>query len=331
MAPSTQRVVIDTAAPAVEQSAIRTLVHKRSPQNVLLTDVRACSDDRFVCTARIPTDHPLFNEGSRTPREDILFFTEAGRQASLALTHAFLNVGLDDIFIFERSKAALTEGIRRPRLQSPSDSVVIEVKVRETIRRKQTVSRVVADYVMTIGDEQVFYGSGTWAIQSAALFKRLRRSLETSVQDLVDPPGTTIAEYAEARRPHPSNVVISAPEYRQDGATVEASLIVDRTHPYFFDHPCDHVPGMLLLEGCGQLAVSAFAESGAATPSRPAVTAFDVDFTQFVECGVPTTLTARVIADGAGAADARLLPIEIVISQRGLVSGTAGMSIGFSI
>ena len=33
-----------------------------------------------------------------------------------------------------------------------------------------------------------------------------------------------------------------------------ARLIVDQQHPFFFDHPLDHVPGLLLLEGAVQAA-----------------------------------------------------------------------------
>ncbi|CAI8931014.1 Polyketide synthase [Pseudomonas brassicacearum] len=35
--------------------------------------------------------------------------------------------------------------------------------------------------------------------------------------------------------------------------SLHAQLVVDEAHPYFFDHPLDHVPGILLLEGVLQL------------------------------------------------------------------------------
>lgn len=38
------------------------------------------------------------------------------------------------------------------------------------------------------------------------------------------------------------------------GPTGAVQLRVDRDHPFFFDHPLDHVPGLLLLEGAVQLA-----------------------------------------------------------------------------
>ncbi|SFR40185.1 AfsA-related hotdog domain-containing protein [Litoreibacter janthinus] len=53
------------------------------------------------------------------------------------------------------------------------------------------------------------------------------------------------------RRMHPKNAVLR--HCRRDGNGV-ARLIVDKTHPFFFDHPLDHVPGLLLLEGAVQAA-----------------------------------------------------------------------------
>jgi 2-oxo-3-(phosphooxy)propyl 3-oxoalkanoate synthase len=319
MPPSTQQALDDISVTRVEPSAVRRLAHKRFPENVLLTEIRACAEDHFVCIGRIPTDHRFFNDQGRTPREDILFYTEVGRQASLAVTHAFLNVSLDDVFIFERSQAAITPAIWNAALLSGSDSVVIEIKIKETVRRKNTVTRVVAEHFMSVAGEHVFRGTGTWSVQSAALFKRLRRTAHDtrSTEDAPDP-----------LRTYPSNIVISAPEYKQDETALEASLIVDGTHPYFFDHPCDHVPGMLLLEGCAQLALGACVETGMAPSQRMALMAYDMDFTQFVERHVPTTLTARVSANGIGGA-ATTPPIEIVVSQSGAVAGIARMTIGF--
>jgi hypothetical protein len=55
---------------------------------------------------------------------------------------------------------------------------------------------------------------------------------------------------AIARRPE--NVVVT----RASGRS--ATLVVDESHPYFFDHPLDHVPGILLAEGALQLVERAF-------------------------------------------------------------------------
>jgi hypothetical protein len=323
MASPSQRAVSDSVAPPLEPNATRTLAHKRFPENALLTDIRACAENHFLCAGRIPIEHRFFNDRGRVPCQDILFYTEVGRQASLAVTHAFLDVSLDDVFIFEHSEAAVTDAIWRVSRHSSPDSVAIEIKVRETVRRKNNVvSRVIADHLMFVDDEPVFQGTGTWTIQSAALFKRLRRTSEASSETAV-----ANAEHPDPLAPYPSNVVISTPEQLADGTGITASLIVDRTHPYFFDHPCDHVPGMLLLEGCAQLAQSAVAPSGTDPSTRAAIMAYEMDFTQFVECTLPTTLTARV---GRGRPDGLVPPFEIVVSQRGTVAGVAKLTVGFS-
>ena len=86
---------------------------------------------------------------------------------------------------------------------------------------------------------------------------------------------------------------------------------------------------MLLLEGCAQLALTACTHAGLAPSARMALMAYDMDFTQFVECNVPTTLTAQVSRDPAAASAAMVPPIEVVVSQRGAVAGAARMTIGF--
>jgi hypothetical protein len=320
---------VDTSVAPLDPTAIRTLVHKRFPENVLLTEIRARAEDHFVCTGRIPTDHRFFNDRGRTPRADIFFYTEVGRQASLAVTHAFLNAGLDDVFIFERSQAMVTPTIWNAAALAAAETVHIEITVRETVRRKNVVTHVVAEHFMSVGDEHVFRGTGTWTIQSAALFARLRRSaVEAATRDGEDPGAPGGAAGADPLRPYPSNLVITVPDAAQDRAAVTASLIVDRTHPYFFDHPCDHVPGMLLLEGCAQLSMEACAHAGAiAPPQRMAIMDYEMDFTHFVECGVPTTLTARVNTDGDPSGVG--VPIDLVVSQRDIVAGTARITVGF--
>ena len=47
------------------------------------------------------------------------------------------------------------------------------------------------------------------------------------------------------------NRVIEKEQVMSEG--VSAALRIDETHPYFFDHQLDHVPGILILEGISQL------------------------------------------------------------------------------
>src|SRR5438093_7524853 len=108
---------IETLQLSVEQTVPRSLVHKHSIENVLLTEIRSCGNERFVCAARIPTAHRFFNDAGRTPHKDILFYTELGRQASLAISHTFLGVSREDAFIFEQSQAWMTETALRSAIE----------------------------------------------------------------------------------------------------------------------------------------------------------------------------------------------------------------------
>ncbi|MGY4492829.1 beta-ketoacyl synthase N-terminal-like domain-containing protein [Pseudomonas sp. TE3610] len=51
---------------------------------------------------------------------------------------------------------------------------------------------------------------------------------------------------------HPRHSVIQH-VVRRSPQSLHAQLVVDESHPYFFDHPLDHVPGILLIEGALQL------------------------------------------------------------------------------
>ncbi|MNC92740.1 hypothetical protein D3C83_92210 [compost metagenome] len=75
---------------------------------------------------------------------------------------------------------------------------------------------------------------------------------------------------------------------------------------------------MLLLEGCAQMAVAA---ARAAAPGRiPAgVRSYEVNFGQFVECGVPTRLAASVSGEA----------VHVSISQQDSLSGTTTMTVAF--
>jgi 3-hydroxymyristoyl/3-hydroxydecanoyl-(acyl carrier protein) dehydratase len=328
MPPFFEGALNDTVCLSVEQTVPRSLVHKRSHENVLLTETRAAGDDRFLCAGRIPTAHRFFNDAGRTPQRDILFYTELGRQASLAISHVFLEVSQDDVFIFEGSEAAVTDVAWTNATLLSQDAVAVEVRVRETARRRNgALSRVVADHLMCIDGQPVFYGTGAWTVQPAALFQRLRRTSAT--RSAASAAGLVPSELGRsvARLRPVDNVVISAPEPAPGRRASTASLVVDDRHPYFFDHPCDHVPGMLLLEGCAQLAVAASAEAAAVPPAG--IAAYEVNFAQFVECGIPAILEAEL--HSTPATDGAPATVEVTISQAGVVAGTATMRLTPSI
>lgn len=303
---------------AFEQTVRRSLVHKRLFENVLLTDLRACGDGRFLCAGRLPIAHRFFNQPGRVPRHDILFYTELGRQASLAISHAFLDVDANDVFIFEGSHAALTNAAwPAPQHLYALEPVLVEIRITEiTRRRNNAVNRVVAEHIMRIGDDEVFRGTGAWTVQPLALFQRLRRMANGGAAPA--PSNVTPFPAVASTRSVSAEHVVITPERATGTGELVSKLIVDETHPYFFDHACDHVPGMLLLEGCAQLAMAASLRTASGTPLG--IRSYDVNFSQFVECGIPTVLTARVDGD----------TVDLTITQRDAVAGTTKMVVAFA-
>lgn len=314
----------------VDRSRIPALVHKQLPVNVLLTDICGAGSNNFFCTGQIPSNHPLFNGEGKNPKKNIVFYTEVGRQASLAMTHLHFHAGLDEAFIFERSEAALTEAAWRLPAEMRTESIEIEIHVQGTNRRKNgDVCHVIADHAIFLSGEKVFRGAGAWTIQPPAIYKRLRRAEIEISATAPDRPCTTAAELPHQLRMIGGGIVIREPEFRDQPSEASAELVVDREHPFFFDHPCDHVPGMLLLEGCAQLALQLAARGGSLS-GRAMVAAYEINFRHFVECRLPTMLTAKVSVGHGSQMRAPLQKYDIVVSQRGVASGVASITVGSS-
>jgi hypothetical protein len=89
--------------------------------------------------------------------------------------------------------------------------------------------------------------------------------------------GATAAARSHRPARRPENVVLARVVGHADRFAAE--LVVDESHSYFFDHPLDHVPGILLLEGIVQLAEKADAEVSVTAYVRR----IDVRFRRFCE------------------------------------------------
>jgi 3-oxoacyl-(acyl-carrier-protein) synthase len=85
------------------------------------------------------------------------------------------------------------------------------------------------------------------------------------------------------------DVVLEGPEQIEGGGW-QAGLLVDQGHPYFFDHPLDHIPGVLLVEGLEQLA------ERAAGDGSSYVQQLQIKFVRFLEKEDRVTLSLRPLA-----------------------------------
>jgi len=101
-----------------------------------------------------------------------------------------------------------------------------------------------------------------------------------------------------------------------------ARLLVNEEHTFFFDHPLDHVPGILIMEGIFQLADAVFAGKGySASGAAYYIRSLEIKFVKFCEKDQPATVRLR--AEPPGTQEGFDLFAEV--EQNGLTVCTAIM------
>src|SRR5690606_12358529 len=128
---------------------------------------------------------------------------------------------------------------------------------------------------------------------------------------LIDRP---VAQQPVSGRPVADGLVAEVPDA---GGAWSAALAVDYGDPYLFDHPVDHVPGMVLLGGLLDL----FRFGGAGQPERPgARLAISLAYTSFCEYA-PARLE---IVEQPASGGERSFALQAAQDARVLCEGTAG-------
>jgi hypothetical protein len=112
-----------------------------------------------------------------------------------------------------------------------------------------------------------------------SVYRRLRGGRTPDTVTAVPVPAGVPTDAVD--RALPTDVVL-APTGRPD----RWQLRVNTAHPVFFDHPLDHVPGMLLMEGARQAAL--LETSGKRVP-----TAYHALFHRYAELDEPLWIEAR--------------------------------------
>lgn len=326
-----QRSLVDVFGLSFEKSIPKHLVHKNLLDNVFLTDVKHTGENWFLCGARVPQTHSFFNQDGRSPSSDLLFYVEIGRQASIAISHSFFNFSHDHVFVFDHSEITLLDSAWKSAGQRRRDRIAVDIKIKEQERRNNgTISRLVAEYAYYDDEKQVLSAKGAWSVQTSVLFQRLRRlskrSLPVECENGSYRPFATPSGCGGKEGP---NIVISTPERKENDSDFTACLIVDPSNSFFFDHPCDHVPGMLLIEGCAQLAALAAAQLVGKDPKDLLLYHSGLHFMQFVECHLPVQVKAHCNPAERGKGKLLRQTVDLSITQQDTVLGKAAVSIVF--
>ncbi|NUK74472.1 transcriptional regulator [Streptomyces lunaelactis] len=268
-------MLVTTERPLISQPVSLTTtvpkeyVHRASLSEVFLTGWHESGPDAFTVTAQWPRSHSFYS--SRHAVHDPLLLCETIRQTFPLLTHAAYGMP----FGHQLSWSHFQYAVNPQAMQIERSPAELELRIQ--CRDIRYLRSVPASMSMSI---EVLRNGGLLALASTRfgchtpkVYERLRGGHEGTSRASGGrlPPGPV--PYTVAGRDRPEDVVLAA--------TTEPrrwQLRVDTEHPVLFDHPVDHVPGMLLLESVRQAA------HALDTSQAPVMlTAMDVTFNRYVE------------------------------------------------
>lgn len=286
-----------TSLPGVElheQTVPRKYVHRASISEVLLTGWQKISADTFLLGSQWPRTHSLYRPVAG--RHDSLMLAETIRQAGMLLAHAEYGVPMNYPFLlwnvsYQLDPAGLTVG------GSPAD-LTLRATCGDLRFRRGTLASLRCD-VEVFRDGQPI-GSGGMRLDCM-------------------PPDTYARIRSQSAAVQPAPYEAGPAGDAEDGVLVPTEdehcwqIKADQRHPVLFDHPVDHVPGMVLVEAMRQ-AVQRVAGR------RPMVlSGLDASFVRYAELDRPVLLKVYPVrAEG----DANGLVLRQVIEQEGEVVAT---------
>lgn len=315
-----------------EQTVSRHLVHRAAVAEVFVTDAVALGGDRFRVGCQWPRDHALYHPDGQG-RTDTLLLAETVRQALVYLGHWHYGIPLTHRFVgyeleFEvTSPHALCVGGSPAPVELDAHWVWTDHKPP-----RRYGARLEARF--SVGGREC----GRAALRIVAIDERAYRILRNrGAAAAPDAPDTPAAVPGPAgdRRVEPGRLgrLRAKDSVLAAGPTPgEWHLVADPRHAILFDHPTDHLPVMVLLEGFRQLGhllvhqePRAAPESAgdASAPGAGILVAAEVDCRAFGEMHLPTRLVVREDAPASGpSGPARRLRLDAVQQETTIAACT---------
>lgn len=268
-----------------ESTVPRRLVHRRSIAEVFLTEcISTDIGHTFVLGAQWPRTHPFYE--SLYGRHDPMLLAETLRQCAIYLAHTRYRVPLTSRFVMQRLRVeASAKEIQIGK--TPSD-VRIDAVISQIRRSRTALTQFTITLCFTMDNHVVGTGLGIANVMTPAVYDEIRwrsRQPHDIGRAVCDEPISARV----AGKSRLSDVVLSS--HLNENIW---QLRTDTSHPTLFDHPCDHVPGMSVIE--------AFRQGAHAATGRPnaRVDELDVTFAQFIEMDAQTQVIARPDAGSDG-------------------------------
>ncbi|MFD8597207.1 ScbA/BarX family gamma-butyrolactone biosynthesis protein [Kitasatospora sp. NPDC059646] len=265
-------------------------VHKSAAGEVFLTDALRLAEDHVAVAARWHRDRFLPGAGARpgpaAGAADPLLVVETARQSLIHLSHAFYGAPRDHPFVLNTLELELSSGA--PAAPAPRP-VLLDITCTRNARTPRRQAMTLDATVLADGAALARVRM-RWEILDPRLYALARtRARQDALAAARTPEALAPRRLAahEAGCAQQRDVVLARTPEDAPGAF---RLDVDTTHPVLYDHPCDHTPGMVLLEAFLQAATAA-APPGAA--ARSGLTRLAATFNAFGEPDAPVLLTAE--------------------------------------
>ncbi|KUN00474.1 hypothetical protein AQI95_34845 [Streptomyces yokosukanensis] len=232
--------------PALTTTVPKEYVHRAGIAEVMLTGWERVDDSHFTVSAQLPRRHGFF--ATIDDCHDPLLIAETIRQAGILLSHAEFGVPLDHQFLMWDMRVDMEP--EHMRVEASPASLDISIACTDIKRRGSNLAGLHYEAVIRRDGRVAATGSATYTCVSPSVYRRLRAARTADGASPPLPLTSPIAPH-EVGRLSPTDVVLSPvpePDCWQ--------LRVDTRHPVLFDHPVDHVPGMVLLEAARQTAAA---------------------------------------------------------------------------
>lgn len=293
--------------PQLTTTVPRQYVHRAAINEVLLTSWETDGPDRFTVCAQWPRSHALF--APRFGHQDPTLIAETVRQIGALLGHTEYGVPLGHQFLmwdmsYQAAPGALAAG------PAPTD-LTLQV-VCEIARRGKQLSAMRYRASLWDGATRIATAAAGYNCLSPAVYRRVRGDRPLSVHASL-PPLPDPVDPATVGRRDAEHVVLGDPgaagrdEAGADSGVHRWLLRADTAHPTLFDHPLDHVPGMVLLEAARQAAQAVL------HPEPVLAVGLSSSFAHYAELDAPCWIEARPgTRDAEGAT-----PVHVTGTQGG--------------
>ncbi|MHA7170827.1 ScbA/BarX family gamma-butyrolactone biosynthesis protein [Arthrobacter bambusae] len=259
-----------------------------------MTDFVQSSSRRFVAGAQWPRWHVFYGSPDGSP--DSALMAETLRQAVIFLSH-LCGVPLTHKFLMPHMSISVEPAVLDPLVPA---QVAVELDVKDMKLSGGQLSALTVSARFVVDGTPIGEGAAAARIVNPATYERFRGA----VPPVLPGAGEDLLACADVGHATQRNVMLG-----QSSRPSVWPLRVDPTHPIFFDHPLDHVPGMLLVEAARQAVRAA--------SSRPDAdfALFEAEFMKLVEFSYPVDVAVTQLEphNALGVMRVRLLHQEDIL------------------